>query len=193
MFLPYIDLSWFEPSPIIWCATGIIPLLCFAAFIYMSYLLSAGVSRCYFVATGTCSFAPTLQAYNCLLVLLHNTQIDKSNSLWNTFNLGKGRYTEGVPSIIILQWVPSCCFFFSLHLCLLASASPSPCHTSGHNFPRWPATNLTSFRLMWSSSWYLVHILFQGESYLCSGVAVDPSSELHVTAFTPLASRDTVT
>jgi len=32
----------------------------------------------------------------------------------------------------------------------------------------------------------------QGESYLCSGVAVDPSSELHITAFTPLASRDTV-
>ena len=37
-----------------------------------------------------------------------------------------------------------------------------------------------------------LQVLVQGESYLCSGVAVDPSSELHITAFTPLASRDTV-
>ena len=37
-----------------------------------------------------------------------------------------------------------------------------------------------------------LQVLVQGESYLCSGVAVDRSSELHITAFTPLASRDTV-
>ena len=37
-----------------------------------------------------------------------------------------------------------------------------------------------------------LQVLVQGESYLCSGVAVDLSSELHITAFTPLASRDTV-
>ena len=40
--------------------------------------------------------------------------------------------------------------------------------------------------------WCLLQVLVQGESYLCSGVAVDLSSELHITAFTPLASRDTV-
>ena len=47
--------------------------------------------------------------------------------------------------INLLQWVFRCCCFCSLHLWLLPWASHWPCHTSGHNFPRWATNHKTSF------------------------------------------------
>ena len=80
-----------------------------------------------------------LQVSNYLLVLLHNNG-PSTRQIY--FPWGK---EEILRNINLLQWVFRCCCFCSLHLCSLPWASPSPCHTSGHNFPRWATNHKTSF------------------------------------------------
>ena len=170
----------------------------------MSYLLVCW-SRCYFDATGTCSFAPNLEiaSFSCLakehLALNWKDQIVKRH-IWIEISetLLKDRRGD---NFYPLQWIFGCSYSSSLRLCLLLCASQSPCHTFDHNFPRWPRWATTYMKpYNMGAIWSLVRFTQiyapcsppQGESYLCSGVAVDQASELHVTAFTPLASRDTV-
>ena len=166
----------------------------------MSYLLVCW-SRCYFDATGTCSFAPNLKiaSFSCLakehLALNWKDQIVKRH-IWIEISetLLKDRRGD---NFYPLQWIFGCFYSSSLRLCLLLCASQSPCHTFDHNFPRWPrwaTTYMKPYNMVPCETHSNICTMFppQGESYLCSGVAVDQASELHVTAFTPLASRDTV-
>ena len=96
--------------------------------------------------------ASSLQASNYPLILLENNgpSTRQIYFLMRYLSLEKRKKYWRIPQINLLQWVFYCCCSFSLHLCSLAWASPSPCHSFGHNFPRWPTNHLDFLRLMWS-------------------------------------------
>ena len=107
---PSIGPSWFKPTPYTWHAYLMLqasflghilcfslelmpyehPILSLISVVWLNVCLCRiclSVSRCYSVATGTCSFAPTLVTSNHLLVLLRqrppDPQLDKSASSGN--------------------------------------------------------------------------------------------------------------